>query len=87
MTHANKIEWNSKGEALYRVLKVRKCTGIPGYSGGCAGTHRDDYGSLVSCPECGGRGKINYWKFIRVPEFDAPRPADDWTPDWIEGAE
>lgn len=85
MNHSSRLEWNSSGHCKYRVMKTRKCEGQPGYSGGCQGSYTDDYGSRQSCSRCLGTGKITYWVFIPVPQFDAPKPSIGWTPDWIEG--
>lgn len=84
MSYADKLEWSSNGICKYRVMKTRKCTGQPGYSGGCSGHYEDDYGSSMSCSQCGGSGKITYYVYIPVPAFNAPKPPKGWVPDWIE---
>lgn len=82
--HISRLQWDRQGRCSYAVHKTRACEGTPGLSGGCQGTYRDDYGSYQSCPECHGRKIIDYWVYVRVPEFDAPRPKKAWVPDWIE---
>lgn len=82
--YSRNLEWDPKGRCKYRVAKKRKCEGTPGLSGGCSGYYTDDYGTRASCNQCSGNGIIRYWKWIRVPEFDSPRPKDDWVPDWVE---
>ena len=82
--HASRLEWTHFGQCRYRIYKKKKCKGTPGYSGGCQGTYTDDYGSYQSCPECHGSGSIRYPVWIRVPEFDAPKPSKNWVPDWVE---
>lgn len=84
MIHSDRLEWDTKGNCKYRVMKTRKCKGNPGYSGGCPGRYTDDYGSSEACSQCRGSGTITHWVYIPVPQFNAPKPSKDWSPDWIE---
>lgn len=81
MAARGNIEWRSNGQAVWRTLENYACTGTPGYSGGCEGTYTDDYGSWASCGQCGGNGKINYWAYRRLPQWDAPSPPKGWSPE------
>jgi hypothetical protein len=84
LDHADSLTWDSHGRCSYSVLKEAACEGVPGYSGGCSGRYTDDYGSSAWCSNCDGSGVVRFWKRIRVPEFDAPKPPKGWVPDWIE---
>ena len=74
------VEWKKNGQAVWRYMQTRPCTGTPGYSGGCAGVYNDDYGSTQYCRECTGSGTIYSWAYRRVPEWDAPQPPKGWEP-------
>jgi len=85
MKHSERLEWTRDGLCKYRVYKSAPCPGVPGYEPRkCDGHWTDEYGSSHSCRECGGSGTVRWWEYIRVPEFDAPKPKKGWTPKWVE---
>lgn len=66
------VEWNRKGLAKAVYSEFAPC---PGYGGQQHWeSYNDEYGSRQSCGQCGGNGTIYVQHYIRVPEYDAPKP-------------
>jgi len=66
------VEWNQRGEAKAVYTEFVPCPGTSQYPH--QKTYNDEYGSRVSCSVCNGNNQIFTRHYIRVPEYDAPKP-------------
>lgn len=66
------VEWDRKGQAKAVYSEFVPC---PGYGGQPHWeSYNDEYGSRQSCGQCNGSGEIFTQHYIRVPQYDAPKP-------------
>jgi hypothetical protein len=82
MSYRDNLQWDTNGACKYRVHKRDLCNKEtnPRHHE----PYTDEYGSWQHCPDCRGVGSISRFVYVRVPEFDARKPDEDWVPDWVE---